>query len=253
MQQPASNAATAKFQLALPALLTPISPHLAALHATRARLLHPADTSLATTHCARCGSPFLANGGHTRSIRKKRKSSAGAPFVIRILRRSCRVCGHDDDIPLDTSNAPAFPKPRDRARRKSSTTPHVSSAAPVTAAKPAAPASMQQHAPVSQPHASRSLQSPATPGSSRSSSLTPAPSRSASLVPSGSRSTPTPAGSAAPAKPGQMSVNKQEAPQSKARPKKKAGLQSLLARNREKQEQEKKREGQGLSAFLQGL
>ncbi|KAI0375621.1 hypothetical protein BV20DRAFT_1032064 [Pilatotrama ljubarskyi] len=241
MQQPAHNAATAKFQLALPSLLTPISPHLAALHATRARLLYPADTSLATTHCTRCGSPFLLTGGRTRSVRKKRrKSAAGAPSVMRLLRRSCRACGYDDDVPLNPGNAPAFPNTRDRARRKSSSTPHATSAA-ATAAKPATSASIQQHAPVSQPHAPGSLQSPATPGSSRSSSLAPGP-----------RSTPTPT-AAGSLKPAQAGPSRPEASQAKSRPKKKAGLQSLLARNREKQEQEKKREGQGLSAFLQGL
>ncbi|KAH9943456.1 uncharacterized protein BXZ73DRAFT_74401 [Epithele typhae] len=42
----------------------------------------------------------------------------------------------------------------------------------------------------------------------------------------------------------------------KARPKKKPGLQNILARNRERQEQEKERDGAqglGLSAFLHGL
>lgn len=235
MQQAAPNAATAKFQLALPHLLAPISPHLAALHATRVRLLHPADSSLADTHCTRCGAPFLATGGHTRSIRKKsRKSRDGPSVVVRILRRSCGACGNNDDVPLNagTASAPAFPSVRERARRKSSTAPRVS-----TAATPAVfVAAQQQHASVSQPRASRSLPSSATPGSSRSSTVAPTPPRLA----------PTPA---------PPSVKLPESQQAKARPKQKTGLQTLLARNREKQKQEedRKRDSQGLSAFLQGL
>ncbi|EIW61961.1 uncharacterized protein TRAVEDRAFT_70191 [Trametes versicolor FP-101664 SS1] len=248
MQQAAApNAATAKFQLALPSLLAPISPHLAALHATRVRLLYPADSSLADTHCARCGAPFLATGGHTRSIRKKsRKSKDGVAATIRIIRRSCGACKHDDDVVLNagTASAPAFPSIRERARRKSSTAPRVS-----TAATPAVSvAAQQQHALVSQQRASRSLPSSATPGSSRSSSIAPTPSRLA----------PTPASSSS--SPGKTSGSFAKTPESqapaqaKARPKQKTGLQTLLARNREKQKQEdKKRDRQGLSAFLQGL
>ncbi|OJT03786.1 hypothetical protein TRAPUB_5608 [Trametes pubescens] len=222
--QAAPNAATAKFQLALPHLLAPISPHLAALHATRARLLHPADSSLADTHCARCGAPFLATGGHTRSIGKRtRKARNGVAATVCILRRSCGACRHNDDVRLNagTASAPAFPGTRNRARRKSSTAPHVSvSATPVVSVS-----AQQQHALVSQPRASRSLPSSATPGSSRSSTIAPTPQLDPTLA------------------------------QVKARPKQKTGLQALLARNREKQKQEedKKRDGQGLSAFLQGL
>ncbi|OSD04234.1 hypothetical protein PYCCODRAFT_1466204 [Trametes coccinea BRFM310] len=252
------NAATAKFQLALPVVLSPVSPHLAALHATRARILYPTDNTLAGTHCTRCGTPFLtAGGGSIRSIRKKRRKNnrpgSNNVALVRVLRRSCRACGFDDDVPIDPATAPAFPKVRDRARRKSSAAPPAARAQGAASVKPAAVPAPAQHAPVSQPLASRSAQSPATPASSRSSSITPSSSR------------PSPAPVSAPAsagssmKPAQAVTSQQQqiASHAKSRPKKKAGLQSLLARNREKQEAEKKRaenQGQGgLSAFLQGL
>ncbi|KAI0660999.1 hypothetical protein C8Q70DRAFT_1052821 [Cubamyces menziesii] len=248
MQQATPNAATAIFQLALPLVLSPISSHLAALHATRARLLHPADSSLAHTHCSHCGTPFLSSGGRIRSIRKRKKRktspSSGSDAVERVLRRSCRACGRDNDLPLDSSaHAPIFPKVRDRPRRNASAPPRASSVAPaVAAADPPPVPATAQHAPASQSHASRSLL-PATASS--------ASSRSSSLAPSAApRPSPAPATKAE-----QIGAPQHGPGQPKARPKKKAGLQSLLARNREKQEQEKKREGQGqgLSAFLQGL
>ncbi|KAI0677604.1 hypothetical protein C8Q78DRAFT_100428 [Trametes maxima] len=226
MEEATPNAATASFQLALPSLLAPLAPHLAALHATRARLRAPSDPSLAHTHCSRCGSPFLASGARTRSVRKKTKKSPRASAVVRVLRRSCPACGYDDDVPLDAAHPPVFPKVRDRAARKPSNAAPHGSGAPSFASAPQ----------VSQPHAPQ-----LTPASSRSSSLAPPPTPSAPVRPV----PPPPAGTA------------ERAPtQAKSRQKKKAGLQSLLARNREKQEQEKKRDGHGqggLSAFLQGL
>ncbi|KAI0771609.1 hypothetical protein BD413DRAFT_604378 [Trametes elegans] len=246
----APNAPTAKFQLALPSLLAPISPHLAALHATRARLLHPsdADPSLAGTHCARCGIPLLLSGGRTRAVRvhkKSKTSSRPAPApqsFARVLRRSCRACGLDEDVPLvGTASAPAFPPVRDRARRTPSAAPRV----PRAAAPASESARVGVHAPpVSQPHPARSLHPSETPAASRSSSHAPIP-------PPAPGPLRAPAASTGPA-PGRPQAEMGTA-QNKARSKKKAGLQSLLARNREKQEQEKKRESQGLSAFLQGL
>ncbi|KAI9063261.1 hypothetical protein FKP32DRAFT_1592713, partial [Trametes sanguinea] len=215
-------------------------------------------TSLAGAHCTRCGTPFLTTGaGSIRSIRKKRRQTSESPSgsdnvaVVRVLRRSCRACGFADDVPIDSANAPTFPKVRDRARRKSSAAPPAARAPGAAPVKPAAVPAPAQHAPVSQPHASRAAQSPATPASSRSSSIAPS-------------SRPSPAPASAPASTGSsmkssptITSQPQIGSQVKSRPKKKTGLQSLLARNREKQEEEKKRaenQGQGgLSAFLQGL
>ncbi|KAI0335450.1 hypothetical protein GY45DRAFT_1342520 [Cubamyces sp. BRFM 1775] len=221
MQQATPNAATAKFQLALPCILSPISSHLAALHATH--------TSLAHTHCSHCGTPFLSSGGRIRSIRKRKKRKTSPTSTSDVVER---------DVPLSsTAHAPAFPKVRDRPRRNAP-------APPLAAAKPPAVPATAQHASASQSqHASRSLL-PATASS--------ASSRSSSLAPSSARPSPAPGPTA---KVEKVGAPQQGPGQPKARPKKKAGLQSLLARNREKQEQEKKREGQGqgLSAFLQGL
>ncbi|KAI0638170.1 hypothetical protein C8Q77DRAFT_1153839 [Trametes polyzona] len=252
MEHAPPNAATAKFQLALPSLLAPVAPHLAALHATRARVLYPhdADLALADTHCSRCGAPFLTTGGHIHTVRKKsKKRQHGTPTVTRVLRRSCRACGRNDDVQMNpAAGASAFPKVRDRARRKSSTAPHVRSVATPLPPSTLAHAQQQQqqqqqHAPVSQPRAPRpSLSSgPPTPTPSRSSSIVPPPSRSSTASAPSASAKPAGAQTSDPAQP-------------KARPKKKAGLQSLLARNREKQEQEKNaKRDSGLSAFLQGL
>ena len=251
---PATHNATtpASFQRALPFLLAPISPSLAALHATRVRRLSPADPTLAGTHCARCGYPLLASGSQTRSVRKKRKRSTngGQSAPTRIIRRSCRVCGHDEDVPVDAvADAPTFPKPRDRARRKQDRIdkPRASSAA--------LPAPDELSSPIPGPAHPRASQPIAT------SSSTPAPSRPGS-APSSARATPAP--QARPAKSSSAvsstepsSSTQQDQSRAQSRTKKKAGLQSMLARNRERQEQDKKREGhsQGasLSAFLQGL
>ncbi|TFK89813.1 hypothetical protein K466DRAFT_9811 [Polyporus arcularius HHB13444] len=235
------NPATAQFQLAVPSLLATISPSLAALHATRARLLHPqAHPTLAGTHCARCGYPLLASDSQTRSIRKKRR---GPSTPRRVLRRSCGSCGHDEDVPLAVDDAPTFPKVRDRVKRKSPST-----APSQPRASRASPAELSSPSPLPVPLIPRSSQPIA-----RSSQSTPIPSRPgppARATTKAARSltsSPAPSSSASQA---------QDQTRTKARPKK-PGLQSMLARNRERQEQEKKRgEGssrQGLSAFLQGL
>ncbi|TBU40119.1 hypothetical protein BD309DRAFT_968167 [Dichomitus squalens] len=238
--QPATP--SANFQLAVPHLLASITPSFAALHATRVRLLYPSDPLFSGTHCAQCGTPLIANDSQTRSVRKKRRKSSGGDAVgIRALRRSCRTCGHEEDVLLGVNRAPAFPMPRDRARREPSTNkpPRASSVASHS------PAEMSSSKPESaRPRASEPIVSSSTPGSSRPSSVTPTRSMS---IPSSAPS-PRPPTHAVPIAQDQTKI--------KARQKKRSGLQSMLARNRERQEQEKKREGcqgAGLSAFLQGL
>lgn len=228
---------TARFQLALPSLLASIAPSLSALHATRAHSLYPEDATLAGTHCVRCGYPLIPSNSHTRSVRKKRKSGHGQSTIVRALRRSCRNCGHDEDVPIAVAHAfMAFPRPRDRTKRQSSN--------------------------IIQPRACIAATPPP-----KADSLVPGPSQPRSLqpvvfpVPSGPRSS-------APARvaqntlatrhssAGSSSLAQQDHTRARSLPKKKTGLQSMLVRNRERQEQEKKREGNhnhGLSAFLQGL
>ena len=240
----------AHFQLALPSLLASISPSLAALHATRARLLLPPHVhraALADTHCARCGYPRLLTDGHTRSLRKKRKRSGGPSTSRRVLRRSCGHCGHAEDVPLAVDDAPTFPMVRDRAKRKSPSSTASQPRAP-GAAHPA-PATLSSPSLVPAP----SLPRPSHPIASCSQS-SPMPSRTGSAASSSKAASSSLTSSPAPS-PSPRQAHDQVRP--KSRPKKNAGLQSMLARNRERQEQQKKHEGsssgQGLSAFLQGL
>lgn len=83
---------TDKFRRALAPALFAAAPPLAALHATRTRLLppHPPQDSAA---CSRCGS-FLIH----RSTLRARKS--------RFHRRSCPVCGSASLSPLPTAPFP---------------------------------------------------------------------------------------------------------------------------------------------------
>ncbi|KAI0719571.1 hypothetical protein C8T65DRAFT_736517 [Cerioporus squamosus] len=244
------NPATAQFQLAVPSLLATLSPSLAALHATRARRLHPphVHAALAGTHCARCGYPLLASNSQTRSIRKKRRPGSGPSTPRRLLRMSCGCCGHDEDVPLAVDGAPTFPKVRDRVKRKSSSTtasqPRASGAADPSSAALSFPS------PVPVPLIPRSSQPTASPSQS-----TPMPSRPGSAASARATSREAPSLASSPAPSGGAS-QAQDQTRTKARPKKKPGLQSMLARNRERQQEEKKRgdsSGQGLSAFLQGL
>ncbi|KAI0750698.1 hypothetical protein C8Q80DRAFT_1268016 [Daedaleopsis nitida] len=244
---PATQNAPASFQLALPHLLASISPSLAALHATRVRRLSPAiaHPSLAGTHCVNCGYPLIASDSQTRSVRKRRKRRNGHTTVSRVLRRSCRSCGHDEDVPLATgADAPTFPMPRNRAKRESGNSmnpPRASSAATPTPAQ-IAPSIPHSPAPRScQPIASSSTPVPSRPGSA------------ASVRPPADQLPPSRVSSTGSTK---VYTAQQDLQRSKARTKKHTGLQSMLARNRERQEQEKKREeghSHGLSAFLQGL
>ncbi|PSS05418.1 hypothetical protein PHLCEN_2v3907 [Hermanssonia centrifuga] len=241
-----SEPATSKFQFNLPCVLQPVSPALAALHASRARLLHyPEHTAeaLNLTHCSRCGSYLLDGSGRIRTIRKtpraEGKARVGTPSV-RVLRRSCSVCGHDEDVPVAKGNAEKFPgvPKRRKTSMKVGTMPPEQDAT-----LPEAPASRKNVASAVPTRES----TPVNATLSRSSSAVPSlqPSRFTTPVPTpSSRSR-----SSAPAPtPSQSSSSR-----SMSRPKKKSGLQDMLARNRERQEQEKKADGGGLAAFLEGL
>ncbi|KAI1795215.1 hypothetical protein LXA43DRAFT_69925 [Ganoderma leucocontextum] len=234
----APNPSSTNFHLAVPYILP---PSLAALHVTRARLLYPSDALFSGTHCVKCGSSLIADNSQARSIRqRRRKNNGGDASTIRALRRSCRSCGHDEDIPLGAACAPALPKPRDRVRLKASTQhqPHAANVATPS------PAEMVSPRPVSaQPRLSQQIAS-STPESSRPSSVTGLPSIS-----------PAPSSSTIPRTPAQGVSSVQDQAKAKARQNKKSKLQNMLARNRDRQEQEKREGGQsaGLSAFLQGL
>ena len=241
MHSPAApHPATTNFHLAIPYILP---PSLAAFHATRARLLYPSHPLFSGTHCIHCGFPLTADNSQTRSVRhKRRKSERGDAATIRALRRSCRGCGHNEDVPLGAACPPDLPKVRDRVRCKPSThhRPHASNLATPSSAESS---SLE---PISaQPRLSQQMVSSSTPASSRPSSVTGPFSVS-----------PTPSSSTVSRTQRQDVSSVQDTAKARARQKKKSGLQNMLAKNRERQEQEKRKGGRqsaGLSAFLQGL
>ncbi|KAH9844291.1 uncharacterized protein C8Q71DRAFT_39006 [Rhodofomes roseus] len=217
--------ATAKFQLAVPHILGSVSPGLAALHAARARRLHPADATLRTTHCPACGAGYLDGGGEYRSVRsndrQRRVNRMDKTPPRRSLHMLCGVCGHREELPIEPEGASSFVPPRKRRKTVASNAdiPNLPNANAV-----AAKSGEAVHA--------RSEPKPAGLADSRQSQTKAGPS---SRTTDGSHNTPA------------------TIARSKARLKKSTGLQNLLARNREKQEQEKKATGSGLSAFLQDL
>jgi hypothetical protein len=88
-----ASAITTRFQTALPFALLSISPSLAALHASRARSLYPAEfDSSSITNCLRCGSYLLAADGSVelRRARKRRKVSDKKSNTIKT---TCHRCG----------------------------------------------------------------------------------------------------------------------------------------------------------------
>jgi len=96
---------TTKYQLSLPFVLLPASPALVALHATRARILHPTESAfLDSTHCVKCGS-YL--DGKVFPI-KRQKSSKG----LKVMTRTCGACGFGHKISMDRGNASSFPRTR---------------------------------------------------------------------------------------------------------------------------------------------
>ena len=99
---------TTKYQLSLPFVLLPASPSLAALHATRARILHPTESAfLDSTHCVKCGSYF---DDEIQPV-KRRKAFKGEGY-IRVMTKICRSCGFCYEIPIDGGNASSFPRTR---------------------------------------------------------------------------------------------------------------------------------------------
>ncbi|KAI0318695.1 hypothetical protein OF83DRAFT_919201 [Amylostereum chailletii] len=208
----------------LPSVLHHISPSLAACHASRARILEPEDTSLALAHCHKCGTYLLDGSGSIRTTRLARSSKRRTRCTTH-LRTHCTVCGHVGCVPLPPTDGDApsasFPMPRASARLLNppstmASAPHAISSRPAQSALDKTP----QHAPSSRSH----------------STLNPSPSVHPLPISAASQS--------------------QTAPQTqvkKTRPKKKAGLHELLARNRDKQQQASGQPGAGLSAFLTDL
>ncbi|KZT12468.1 uncharacterized protein LAESUDRAFT_892 [Laetiporus sulphureus 93-53] len=234
--------ATARFQLALPYVLAPVSPALAALHAGRARNQLPAEPTLRLTHCAACGASYLDGGGSIRSVRsrKKRMTADGKREPKRFMRMSCGVCGYREDTPVEHSGASAFPpltERRDAAGLHSATEAQNFASTSIQVAAVSASSAIP-----SQPNQPEALACP-----SPTTQKTTNPASPADTVPSvpyqrprlhfapSSRPSPKPSPVSS-----VMQASSTATARTKARAKKPVGLQAVLARNREKQEQEKK-------------
>lgn len=230
----AMASATTKFQFALPYVLSSVSPGLAALHAIRAQRAHDVDISYNSPRCPRCGASFLHGAGTIRIIRAKKSTkrhhgAAQPRSASRLLRYSCAICGSDEDIAVDSSSADvlSIPQPRKR-KREAQHVPHMPSA--ITSL--------------------RIEKKPKTETDLAPSSVLPAKRQ----VPA---STSVPVTAKLPAtlsssKPAEA-ASKTGSSHSKPKPKAKSTLQALLAKNREKQQQNCQENTQGLSAFLQEL
>lgn len=172
------------------ALLSPVSPALAAYHYLRS----PTDNS--PSRCSRCGHVLVPGISHSRIVpssathrRKRARPSPNTP-IIHCLRQSCATCGHVNNTPLSGHcNVIAPPRPH-----------------PIV------------------------------------------------TVPGTDQSDPPPLPSSRP-HPTQPSASPQPQPtikSRKSRPKHKAGLQEMLARNKERQEAAN-RGASGLTTLLHGL
>lgn len=239
MQAP--DPATSKFQLALPYILGPVSQGLAALHASRAYRLHPSDPTLRTTHCPACGAAYIDGGGEYRSVRpggkREHAKREDKTHLKRCLRVSCGLCGHCEELPIDKEGASSCLQPRKRRKVAPS---DADIAVPPSTPALTAKSGEAAHAPAERKPAGRSV--------------TDVRHKLSTASPVHSSATPTDSGrrrdgkTTAPLVPTSSS-------RSKSRSKKPSGLQGLLARNREKQEQERSSTGNssGLAAFLQDL
>ncbi|KAJ3474454.1 hypothetical protein NLI96_g12451 [Meripilus lineatus] len=234
-QAAAASLTTTKFQFAIPFVLQSTSPSLAALHATRTRLLHhpdPATNLLASSWCPICGQYLHDGSGTIRSVRKptgnrKKVKRTSKHQFVRVLRKTCHVCGHSSDTPIrpDQHGVPQNPPAIHNEA------PPSSSSRPSSTSTPDPPSRRQHVQAISSSTTTERCHSPHTPRGvlTREESVHPE-------TPSSGPSTPIPT-------------------VPKARTKKHRGLQDMLARNRERQEQERKSDSQnkGLSAFLEGL
>ncbi|KZT20356.1 hypothetical protein NEOLEDRAFT_872848 [Neolentinus lepideus HHB14362 ss-1] len=211
---------TLKYQLSLPFLLQPTSPSLAALHACRLRRTHPQASTLRDTHCLQCG--YLLSDGlsevRTARARKKRRVSGG--LMPKVLRKVCGSCDHVQLYPLDDGNAKLFPKAGKNTNRSGQT---GRATELMRAGASSSSISKKDH------------------------DILPASSRETSVSRTEQKPSPSPR-SASPSVTDPVQVK---------RPKKKSGLQELLAKNRERERQEQARKGNeqdgGLASFLSGL
>lgn len=213
--------ATLKYQLAVPRVVESISPALAALHVTRSRLSQSSHAggsrTFDTTHCTACGTYLRGGTGCIRAMRIHAPRKSGKPY-LRVLRKSCLVCGKHQDIPIEEGEPPALAKATKRQILTASVPNPVPSSELVPANKP--PVAVPKPSPI--------------------------------LVVSSSAASPAPSSPQLPRPQGQDTKAIDQ--RGRARAKKKTGLSDMLARNRERQEKERLTgENTGLAAFLQNL
>ena len=232
---------TEEYQRTLPFALYSVSPQLAALHATRARLLNGNLIAPLSPSCIRCGSIILPGQGSIRLSRRRttdRISGASDPRPVqtpsssgsyqKILLRKCAACGHQECRNIDGRNAQKFPSVRRASKSKSSESKNdATSGAPLVRALTATPPG----GPVDQRSVSPAINTNHPPGDSR---------RLSPLASTGLTPNPSPHPSAS-AKFPKVRSNK-----------KRSGLQEMLARNRDLKRNENEEGGSrtSLADFL---
>jgi hypothetical protein len=233
---------TEEYQRALPFALHNVSPQLAALHMTRARLLSENIIALSTTSCVCCGSLILPAQGNIRLRRvrvtdeaprapsaRPNQSPSSSRSYRKIILRKCAACGNQEFRPVD-GNAPRFPSVRHTSKFKSlETTINIASGTqPIQARGATIPDS------VASQHSTPRAINPKLPGVSPPAT---------SLANTGATSNASPQAPAS-AKPPKARSNK-----------KRSGLQEMLARNRTQKQNEGEEVGSrtGLADFLVGL
>jgi RNase P subunit RPR2 len=248
----------------LPSALNLIAPGVSACVA--AKHSHPlrlrTDVNEVPSRCKRCGIFLLDGSARVRSTRFKRKRQSES--FQRSLVLTCGACGYEEKFDYNAASAPSYPpakEVRQGLRVKSIPSRNAIDAEPPTASldyernKPVAPLVCG-----SSQSTKRRAQAPGTldglaPTTSRITHSSPSSniSEATRILP-----TPTTANSLSERQLGPAEKTKSAAA-SKSRPKKKAGLQEMLARTKERQEQERidKEKGSlgsgGLAAFLSGL
>lgn len=245
---------TTKYVHSLAFALHPISPALAACHASRARLLRPptlhsdsARRSYPPSSCPRCGIFLLDGTGQVRSVhsststRKRKRNGKGSSSSSagRFSEITCSSCGHVERTPRPVGNAALFPKVRRRAPSAASGFDSTRTIAPIPQSSRSTAAAIA----VSNP--------PPMHTSSLSSHQQPSP----SIPPPPATTTHSRSQSSTPQPPQTQPPPPPPPTTKKARTKKKSGLQELLARNKEKQAGNKEGDGpgSGLASFLSSL
>ncbi|TCD69665.1 hypothetical protein EIP91_006682 [Steccherinum ochraceum] len=230
---------TSRFQLDVARVLQPVAPALAALHVRRSRSLRLGTRdNLASSHCASCGVFLLDGTGSKRIIRHARtkrrpKAEGECSRPVRAVQISCSMCGHEEETPVAPKDALSPPekaappkRPAETAQNWRTVNQKVSTSEEVQSWRTGNQKNVSTGSPTTAPPLAPSKEVPPTKTSA------------VSAPPSTQKLGGMPQGNAA--------------ARQKNRPKKSSGLQDMLARNRQREEQEKKQAG-GLSALLEKL